>query len=67
MATFLEIATSSVNNLFSLYFVYLQYSFISRFGFKSGIRLLIAAVPDYCFSITFGKILLHKRFGMTKK
>ena len=27
--------------------------FISRFGFKSGICLLIAAVPVHCFSITF--------------
>ena len=35
----------SVRNLFSLYFVYLYYLFISRFGFKSGIRLLIAPVP----------------------
>ena len=67
MDTFLEIVTRSVNNLFSLYFVYLQHSFISRFGFKSGICLLIAAVPVHCFSNSFGKILLHKRFGMTKK
>ena len=29
------------------------YLFISRFGFKSGIRLLIAPVPVHCFSITF--------------
>ena len=27
--------------------------FISRFGFKSGICLLIAPVPVHCFSITF--------------
>ena len=33
--------------------VYLQYLFISRFGFKSGICLLIAPVPVHCFSITF--------------
>ena len=46
----------SVNNLFSLYFVYLYYLFISRFGFKSGICLLIAPVPVHCFSITFVKI-----------
>ena len=26
---------------------------ISRFGFKSGICLLIAPVPVHCFSITF--------------
>ena len=31
-------------------FVYLY--FISRFGFKSGIRRLIAPVPVHCFSIT---------------
>ena len=39
-------------NIFSLYFVYLQHLFISRFGFKSGICLLIARVPIHCFSIT---------------
>ena len=53
MATFWEIAVCSVNYLFSLYFVYLQYLFISRFGFKSGICLLIAPVHVHCFSITF--------------
>ena len=53
MATFWEIAARSVSNLFSLYFVYLIYLFISRFGFKSGICLLIAPVPVHCFSITF--------------
>ena len=30
-----------------------RYLFISRFGFKSGICLLIAPVPVHCFSITF--------------
>ena len=55
MATFWEIATRSVSNLFSLYFVYLFYLFISCFGFKSGICLLIAPVPVHCFSITFQK------------
>ena len=53
MATFWEIAARSVSNLFSLYFVFLLYLFISRFGFKSGICLLIAPVPVHCFSITF--------------
>ena len=49
-----EITARSVSNLFSLYFVYLyKYLFISRFGFKSGICLLIAPVPVHCFSITF--------------
>ena len=38
---------------YNLYFVYLKYLFISRFGFKSGICLLIAPVPVHCFSITF--------------
>ena len=52
MATFREIAARSVSNLFSLYFLYLEYLFISRFGFKSGICLLIAPVPVHCFSIT---------------
>ena len=31
------------------------YLFISRFGFKSGICLLIAPVPVHCFSITSTK------------
>ena len=53
MATFWEIVACSVSNLFPLYFVYLLYLFISRFGFKSGICLLIAPVPVHCFSITF--------------
>ena len=53
MATFWEIAVCSVNNLFSLYFVNLQYLFISSFGFKSGICLLSASVPVHCFSISF--------------
>ena len=53
MATFWEIAACSVSNLFSLYFVYSLYIFISRFGFKTGICLLIATVPVHCFSITF--------------
>ena len=48
-----------VSNLFSLYFVYLQYLLISRFGFKSGIYLLIAPVPDHCFSITFNFKIRH--------
>ena len=52
MATFWEIAARLVSNLFSLYFVYLLYLFISRFGFKSEICLLIAPVPVHCFSIT---------------
>ena len=53
MVDYWEIATRSVSNLFSLYFVYFKYLFISRFGFKSGVCLLIAAVLVHCFSITF--------------
>ena len=53
MATSWEIPARSVSNLFSLYFVYLLYLCISRFGFKSGICLLIAPVPVHCYSITF--------------
>ena len=53
MAIFWKIAARSVSNFFSLYFVYLKYLFISRFGFKSGICLLIDPVPVHCFSITF--------------
>ena len=56
MATFWETAARSVSNLFSLYFVYLLYLFISRFGFKSVICLLIAPVPVHCFSITFDNV-----------
>ena len=33
--------------------IYIFFSFISRFGFKSGICLLIAPVPVHCFSIAF--------------
>ena len=47
--------TRSVSNLFSLCFVYLLYLFIPRFGFKSGVCLLIAPVPVHCFSITFSQ------------
>ena len=53
MATFWEIAARSVSNLFSLYLVYLQYLFVSGFGFKCGICPLIAPFPVHCFSITF--------------
>ena len=49
----LGIAARSVGHMSSLYFVYLQYLFISRFGFESGIWFLIAPVPVHCFSITF--------------
>ena len=53
VAAFWEIAARSVGSLFSLYFVYLCVLFISRFGFKSGICLLIAPVPVHCFSVAF--------------
>ena len=53
MAIFWEIAAHSVGHLFSLSFVYLYYLVISRFGFMSGIWLLIAPVPVHCFSISF--------------
>ena len=36
--------------------------FISRFGFKIGIWLLIAPVPGYCFSITF-HVTEHSRIS----
>ena len=48
-----EIAARLVGHLVSLSFVYLLYLFISRFGFKSEIWLLIAPVPAHCFSITY--------------
>ena len=60
MATFWEIPARSVSDLFSLYFVYLY--IVSRFGFKSGIRLLIAPVPVQCFSITFNFVVLSGCF-----
>ena len=50
--TFLEIAASLVGHVFSLSFVYLYFLFISHFGYKSGIKTLIAPVPVHCFSIT---------------
>ena len=53
MATFWEIAARSVGGLFSLYFVCLWCLFVSRFGFGSGICLLIAPVPVHCFSVAF--------------
>ena len=53
VTTFWEIAAHSVGHLFLLSFVYLYFLFISHFGFKSGIRLLIAPVHVHCFSITF--------------
>ena len=34
----------------------MSYLFIFRFGFKSGIWILIAPVPVHCFSITFTTI-----------
>ena len=49
---FWEIAARLVGHLFSLSFVYLLYLFISRFGLKNGIWLLITPVPVHCFSIT---------------
>ena len=53
MATFWEIAARSLGHMFLLSFVYLYVLFISHFGFKSGIWLLIAPVPVHCFSNTF--------------
>ena len=68
MAIFWEIAARSVSTLFSLYFVYMYYLFIFRFGFKSGICLLIAPVPVHCFSITFLKLHIdvHVTFNVVK-
>ena len=37
----------------SLSLPYNYFLFICRFGFKSGVCLLIAPVPVHCFSITF--------------
>ena len=45
----------SVGHLSSLSFVYLYFLFISQFGFKSGIWLLIAPVSVHCYSITSNK------------
>ena len=36
---------------------------VSRFGFKSGICLLIAPVPVHCFSITFVRIPNGRKKG----
>ena len=44
-----------------------MYLFISRFGFKCGICLLIAPVPVYCFSIPFksSENIQKKEVGQT--
>ena len=39
--------------VFIVFCLFVIFIFISRFGFKSGICLLIAPVPVHCFSITF--------------
>ena len=36
---------------------------ISRFGFKSGIWLLIAQVSDHCFSITSFKPIMFESYA----
>ena len=51
------LAARSVGHMFSLSFVYLLFLFISYFGFKSGVWLLIFPVPVHCFSITFITVL----------
>ena len=56
-ATFWLIATRSVGHMLSLSFLYL-YFFISHFGLKRGIWLLIVPVPIHCFSITFEELRL---------
>ena len=53
-----KIAACSVGHTFSLSFVYLYFKFISYFGFKSGIWLVIAPVPVHfwrlsCFKSVF--------------
>ena len=45
VAIFWEIAKHLVGQLFLLSFVYLYFLFMSHFGIKSGIWLLIAPVP----------------------
>ena len=52
MATFCEIAASSVGEFVLIVFC-LFLIFVFRFGFKRGILLLIVPVPVHCFSITF--------------
>ena len=47
MAAFREVAARSVINC-----SHCVLSVVSRFGFKSGICLLIAPSPVHCFSIT---------------
>ena len=55
---------------FLIVFCLLVFLFISHFGFKSGIRLLIASVPVHCFSITFlislSYIVVRKLYLMSK-
>ena len=59
VATFCEIAANSVGYLFSLSFVYLQFLFISQFGFKSGIWLLIVAVLSIAFLLLFSNTCME--------
>ena len=61
-----EIAARLVVHLFSLSFVYLLYLFISRFGFKSGIWLLIAQVPVHAFLLLLSTIDLRFRAKIRK-
>ena len=53
MATFLEIAAHSVDNMFSLYFQLFVIFVISRFGFEGWSWVPIALVPDLCILCTF--------------
>ena len=53
MAIFWERAAHSVDHMFSLYFDYLYFLGISRFGFEGGIWVLIAPVHGHCLPFTF--------------
>ena len=52
-----------VSVMFHFMFVHYYYLFISHFGFKSGICLLIAPVPVHCFLLLLtngsGGMLCH--------
>ena len=49
--------------MLSLSFVYLYFLFISHFGFKSGIWLLIAPVPIHCFLAHLSRRLTVELIG----
>ena len=65
----ISVVNCNIHAQANYYFIYLSlytairprgHLFISRFGIKSGICLLIVPVPVHCFSLTYSRqVLLH--------